>query len=427
MAVTWRTHVAALTSELERLTSRLDTLESENAWLRDLCDLEGSQGTKREGPRKALPASHLPARRMLKSADRHLEDHLLPNYISEEHRSEEPSKSQTAEDVRDVITDSVASTMATKAGETGTGSRSQFLEVVQKATNRSEKVERIDFMILRAQKTKVFAVEKPWFIINPDDNYFAAVWQGLTCLALLFVALMTPVQVCLFATVELDALFVVSILVDGIFLVDMILQFFTTYSRRTARGIFWETKLRKIARRYLKSWFCVDVLTLIPFDLISMVAGGEGWNDLKALKALRTLRLLKLMRLFKSSRLIHRLEIPMAIPYQHLALMRFLVVLLMTCHWLACLWALTLQLVDPEYPRWINDIESSDLEFGIKSSESPLRIYTASFYFCAYTMTSVGYGDIGPKNIFERVVCTWMVLVAGLCWAYILGEVLWPT
>lgn len=27
------------------------------------------------------------------------------------------------------------------------------------------------------------------------------------------------------------------------------------------------------------------------------------------------------------------------------------------------------------------------------------------------------------RNIFERVTCTLIVLVAGLCWAYILGEV----
>ncbi|CAK9037912.1 Potassium voltage-gated channel subfamily H member 1 (Ether-a-go-go potassium channel 1) (EAG channel 1) (EAG1) (r-eag) (Voltage-gated potassium channel subunit Kv10.1) [Durusdinium trenchii] len=38
-------------------------------------------------------------------------------------------------------------------------------------------------------------------------------------------------------------------------------------------------------------------------------------------------------------------------------------------------------------------------------------------------MTSVGYGDLGPKNILERVVCTAIVLVAGLCWAQILGDV----
>ena len=84
----------------------------------------------------------------------------------------------------------------------------------------------------------------------------------------------------------------------------------------------------------------------------------------------------------------------------------------------------------------------------------------ARFYFCSYTMTSVGhglssfleagswspgrllgspgfqlgirsyplkvasvagYGDLGPKNITERTVCTMMILTAGLCWAYVLG------
>ena len=46
------------------------------------------------------------------------------------------------------------------------------------------------------------------------------------------------------------------------------------------------------------------------------------------------------------------------------------------------------------------------------------------FYFCSYTMTSVGYGDLGPKNMLERTVCTMMILTAGLCWAYVLGGAL---
>ena len=39
-------------------------------------------------------------------------------------------------------------------------------------------------------------------------------------------------------------------------------------------------------------------------------------------------------------------------------------------------------------------------------------------------MTSVGYGDVGPKNVMERTVCTMMILTAGLCWAYVLGILL---
>eukprot|EP00439_Symbiodinium_sp_Y106_P067330 s570_g11.t1 len=298
---------------------------------------------------------------------------------------------------------------------------------------------RIDFMILRAQKTKQFEIEKPWYIINPDSSSLFTVWQGLSFLALTFVALITPIQVGLIAEYKFDTLAAVSLCVDGIFLVDLLMQFCTTYSKKTVRGTIWETKVSAISQQYLRSWFVLDLMSLIPFDLVGLMIGGSGGNDfaeLKSIKVLRVLRLLKLMRLLKGSKIIQRLEIPVAIPYQHLALIRFMFVLMMACHWLACLWAMTLQLVDAEifgskkeqrlsteFPRWINDIESSDLEFGIESSRSPLRIYVAAFYFCAYTMTSVGYGDIGPKNILERLVCCGIILSAGLCWAYILGEV----
>ncbi|CAE7245299.1 KCNH2, partial [Symbiodinium microadriaticum] len=285
---------------------------------------------------------------------------------------------------------------------------------------------RIDFMILRAQKTKQFEIEKPWYIINPDSSSLFTVWQGLSFLALTFVALITPIQVGLIAEYKFDTLAAVSLCVDGIFLVDLLMQFCTTYSKKTVRGTIWETKVSAISQQYLRSWFVLDVMSLFPFDLIGLMIGGSGGNnfaELKSIKVLRVLRLLKLTRLLKGSKIIQRLEIPVAIPYQHLALVRFMFVLMMACHWLACLWAMTLQLVEPEFPRWINDIESSDLEFGIESSKSPLRIYVAAFYFCAYTMTSVGYGDIGPKNILERLVCCGIILSAGLCWAYILGEV----
>ncbi|OLQ03829.1 Potassium channel AKT2/3 [Symbiodinium microadriaticum] len=169
-------------------------------------------------------------------------------------------------------------------------------------------------------------------------------------------------------------------------------QFCTTYSKKTVRGTIWETKVSAISQQ--RSWFVLDVMSLFPFDLIGLMIGGSGGNNFAELKSIKA-------------------RAPSAGGQSGL-------------------WAMTLQLVEPEilgskkehrFPRWINDIESSDLEFGIESSKSPLRIYVAAFYFCAYTMTSVGYGDIGPKNILERLVCCGIILSAGLCWAYILGEV----
>ena len=425
------------------MSDKLRDMKLENDWLRDLCALHGTGSATgpvqpappstvepppppfiaaRKEPRSASSRSgwtdagddtvSTSASRPFKSADENYRvEELHPKYISEE--ASDPAVPVFEKVVHRVPSDKIS----------GTGSKSRFTELVGLSKKLANP--RIDFMILRAQKTKHFKIEKPWYIINPDNSSWFTVWQGLMCLALTFVALITPVQVGLIEEFRFDALAMASLCVDGIFLVDLLMQFCTTYSKRTVRGTIWETRVSAISQQYLKSWFVLDVTSLIPFDLIGLTIGGSGGSfaELKSIKVLRVLRLLKLTRLLKTSKLMHRLEIPVAIPYQHLALIRFIFVLMMACHWLACLWAMTLQLVDAEFPRWINDIEASDLEFGIESSRSPLRIYVAAFYFCSYTMTSVGYGDIGPKNILERLVCCGIVLAAGLCWAYILGEV----
>lgn len=59
---------------------------------------------------------------------------------------------------------------------------------------------------------------------------------------------------------------------------------------------------------------------------------------------------------------------------------------------------------------------------------SPCRV---SSTHCTHVSTPFGWifwksphwTTIQPRNIFERITCTVIVLVAGLCWAYILGEV----
>jgi len=282
--------------------------------------------------------------------------------------------------------------------------------------------DRDHYNFVHGQRTKHFVALKPWYVMNPDSNGLATIWQVISAAAMAYTALVTPLQVCLL-DISFDTLFVLSMCTDVVFLLDMVLQFFTTYARTTPSGVVWEVRLDMIAKHYVRSWFFFDLFTIIPFDLLGLLTNAEALKDLKIVKVIRTLRLVKLVRLLKSSNLLHRLEIPFSLPYQQFALLRFLSVLVLMCHWLACVWALTLQLVDRNYPQWIDDVEAVDGEFGILTRESAWRVYVASFYFCSYTMTSVGYGDFGPKNILERIVCTMMVMVSGLCWAYILGEV----
>lgn len=73
--------------------------------------------------------------------------------------------------------------------------------------------------------------------------------------------------------------------------------------------------------------------------------------------------------MLKNLKWLHKFESAVSIPYQQFALVRFIFVLLIVCHWQSCVWAMTLQLSDPlatpKIPTWIDDVEASDATFGI--------------------------------------------------------------
>ena len=91
---------------------------------------------------------------------------------------------------------------------------------------------------------------------------------------------------------------------------------------------------------------------------------------------------------------------------------------------MANLWCLTLVMVDETEPdpRWIDGSNSLETDVVSKTKDTPWELYVASAYFTSYTLTSVGYGDIGPKNIVERVVCVFMLILSGICWTIVLEE-----
>jgi len=244
-------------------------------------------------------------------------------------------------------------------------------------------------------------------------------WNAVAVLmAMAFVALVSPVQVALMP-VQVDTLFVMSCIVDLILFVDMILQFFLKYPVKTRYGTRLEHRHSKIISHYLSTWFVVDILSVPPFDLLVVVT---QWNDVeqaKGLKIVRLLRILKMMRILKAVKgRFHQLQtsLPVTNRFQIHYVKNFVCFLLLISHWLACLWALTLSLVDSNSPRWIDTFEDS-------AKDSVLKVYIAALYFTAYTMTSVGYGDITPVNAVERSVCIVILFISGLLWACVIGQV----
>merc|ERR1719277_1916322 len=142
-------------------------------------------------------------------------------------------------------------------------------------------------------------------------------------------------------------MFVVNCIVDLVFFVDMLLQFFIMYPKELAYGYVLEHRQHMIVRNYLKTWFAVDFLSVIPFDAISLLTPWDPVGNMKALKVVRVLRLVKLTRVMRAPRMVHRFQFRMSITYKTLSLIEFFAILAIITHWLTTMWALTLALVDP--------------------------------------------------------------------------------
>lgn len=222
-----------------------------------------------------------------------------------------------------------------------------------------------------------------------------------------------------------DPMFIINCLVDLIFVIDMVLQFFLMYPVKTKHGMTLEYRHKRIVVHYLRGWFTVDILSILPFGHLGLILNSDALKGMKIVKVVRLLRLLKLMRILKASRVFRRIELNMSVTYHKLSLLKFFIILILMSHWLACMWALSLTLVEKSdnIPRWVDSFAELEKNVAVKTEDSVWKKYIASLYFTSYTITSVGYGDIGPQNIVERIVCTAMIFIAGISWAYVLGQV----
>lgn len=87
-------------------------------------------------------------------------------------------------------------------------------------------------------------------------------------------AILTPLQL---AFVEEDTIgwIIMSAIIDVSFFIDIILTFFSGYLDESSMQMIADKKV--IANRYLKFWFWMDLLSIIPFDQIinNLNTGGD--------------------------------------------------------------------------------------------------------------------------------------------------------
>ena len=96
---------------------------------------------------------------------------------------------------------------------------------------------------------------------------FKAIWDWIILCLTFYTAIMVPYNVALKNKTSEDVtLLVVDSIVDVIFFIDIVLNFHTTYVG-PAGEVVSDPKVIRV--NYLKSWFIIDLLSCLPYDVFN--------------------------------------------------------------------------------------------------------------------------------------------------------------
>ena len=210
-------------------------------------------------------------------------------------------------------------------------------------------------------------------LVDPEVPFFQF-WDIFMIVLLLFTSIVTPFEVAFLNAESVDTLFVINRLVDLGFFMDMTFQFrmpFKTASRATANSsqevMVWVVDRKRIAKRYIQSWFLIDLISILPFDTLGLI--DPSIKKLSVFRILRVIRLVKLMRAQKIVGIVEKYQVQMNISFAVTKLVKFIVYVVIICHWMACVWRLIPVLEmkhDTPHPsdgNWINKVRQQNSLF----------------------------------------------------------------
>lgn len=251
---------------------------------------------------------------------------------------------------------------------------------------------RSDFILLPTGRVK------PW-------------WDLLVVLLVIYSAFSLPVILCF----DLKNARISSwdVFVDVVFYLDVVFYFFTAYDEN---GVTVYSR-KKIALKYVKGWFTVDLIACLPWEqMAGAVTGQTGGGVLVSiLRGCKALRLLRLSRLFKF------LESHAMVSHA-MRMIRMLFFFFLFAHWFGCLWFA----IGAYGSRHSNGLDgwmsalSPPLDPDVNSFE---ELYVTSLYWVFTTWVTIGYGDIVPHTDLEKCFAMGTMVAGAVIYATIFGNV----
>ncbi|XP_021765187.1 potassium channel KAT3-like isoform X2 [Chenopodium quinoa] len=250
-------------------------------------------------------------------------------------------------------------------------------------------------------------VELNKYVISPFNPRYRA-WEMLLIILVVYSAWICPFEFA-FLVYKQDALFIIDHVVNGFFAIDIVLTFFVAYIDRRTYLLIDDHK--KIAIRYLSTWFIFDVCSTAPLQTLSLLFtdhnGGLGF---------KALNMLRLWRLRRVSSLFARLEKDIHFNYFWTRCTKLVAVTLFAVHYAGCFYYLIADKYPDPTKTWIGAVNPNFKSQGV------WKRYIASLYWSIVTLTTTGYGDLHAENTIEMLFdIFYMLFNLGLT-SYIIGN-----
>ncbi|KAH8872583.1 Potassium voltage-gated channel subfamily H member 8, partial [Schistosoma japonicum] len=208
----------------------------------------------------------------------------------------------------------------------------------------------------------------------------------------------------------------------------IILNFWTTYVSKSGQVVY---HLKAIAINYLRGWFFLDLLAAIPFDVILAVNNPEIQGTIGEMG--NWIHLLKLARLLRLARLFQKIE--RYSQYSTVILGLLMCMFFLVAHWFACGWYCIgkeefKSKITREY-SWLYELgermqfnRSYMIASNNKTNGLTRRaLYVSSLYFTTTSLTSVGFGNVSPNTVNEKIFAVITMLIGALMHAAVFGNV----
>lgn len=249
-----------------------------------------------------------------------------------------------------------------------------------------------------------------------QSNRYKIIWDLSVLFLLLVVSIVVPIRLA-FSEGETLGWFIFYVVTDTIFFIDIILTFFTSVSDE--QRVYEITERSQIAKRYLRGWFWIDVLSILPLDYIFISSNSQATilarfaKIGKLYKLIRMIRLAKVLKLLKSKNtVVSQFTQKMRINSGMERLLFFLVFFIFFFHIFTCMFIFFGKL-DSDTNSWMWDPYYAYMD--------EVELYIMSIYFIVTTTSTVGYGDLSASTTIERVFCIVTMLAGVTSFTFISG------